>query len=80
MCIMSIMSISDIIDLIGIIDKICILGITFSAWVSVHIPGNVVDEMNNFLVQQWNLLDKSFLFRVSETSRAGSQRHAHHYE
>ena len=62
--IMRIISISDIIDILNITR---IIGITLSAWVSVlHIPENVVDQMNDILVQHENLLrDKSF-GRVSE--------------
>ncbi len=38
-----------------------------------RIPENVVDQMNQTLVNQWNLLDNSSLCRVPATKEAGSQ-------
>ncbi len=32
-----------------------------------QIPENVIDQMNQVLINQWNLLDKSSLCRVPET-------------
>jgi hypothetical protein len=42
------------------------------------IDENFVDQINQVLVEQWNLLNDSFLCRVPATKEAGSQRHAYH--